>query len=507
MDIQSVAIIGGGTAGWLAANHLGKALLNKNIAITLIESPDIPTIGVGEGTVPAIRKTLQSFGISETAFIKRCDVTFKQSIKFQNWLDKRHHGDDNFYHHLFDPPSPMGVDLSALWLQNPTQAYSQLVSSQFSVCEANLAPKLITTPEYQVVQGYAYHLNAAKFALLLADNAKQKFAINHVKANVIDTRQHPDGSIAALILDTNGEQQFDFYIDCSGFESILLAKVLNVPFVDKSHQLFVNKAVVVQVPTEPDAVIAPYTKATAHQAGWIWDIALSERRGVGLVYSSAHLEDEQAQQKLNRYLNGQLANYSYRTIPMKVGYRQQFWAKNCVALGLAQGFLEPIEATSIMLTDFAAGYLANRFPTHQSQNESLATRFNQTMTYAWERVVEFAKMHYCLSDRTDADFWNDNREVHTIPEGLNQKLALWRDYVPLSEDLFSKFEVFNVENYLYVLYGMKYLTTKPELTPAAMQSATQHAVKIEQYAKQLCQQLPSHRDLLQKIHQYGLQKV
>ena len=507
MNIQKVAVIGGGTAGWLAANHLGKALLNKNVSITLVESPDIPTIGVGEGTVPTIRKTLQSFGISETEFIKRCDVTFKQSIKFQNWLDKRLHGPTNFYHHLFDPPSPMGDDLSALWLQTPMQEYSKLVSSQHAVCEANLAPKLITTPEYQAIQGYAYHLNAAKFALLLADNAQQKFGVTHIKANVVDTKLHLDGSIDALILDTCGEQKFDFYIDCSGFESILLAKALKVPFVDKSQQLFVNKAVVVQVPTESDAIIPPYTKATAHQAGWIWDIALSSRRGVGLVYSNAHLEDEQAQQKLNRYLQGRLDQYSYRTIPMNVGYRKQFWAKNCVALGLAQGFLEPIEATSIMLTDFAAGYLANRFPTSTAQMAALSERFNQTMTYAWERVVEFAKMHYCLSDRTDSDFWIENRDPQTIPEGLQNKLALWNEYVPMSEDLFSKFEVFNVENYLYVLYGMKYATKTPQIGELSLIEAKKHADRIQQRANLLCQQLPSHRDLLQKIHQFGFQKV
>ncbi|MBB1389979.1 MULTISPECIES: tryptophan halogenase family protein [Shewanella] len=507
MKIQSVAIVGGGTAGWLAANHLAKALFNQNITITLIESPDIPTIGVGEGTVPTIRKTLQSFGISETEFITRCDVTFKQSIKFQNWLDSHRHGRDNFYHHLFDPPSSMGDDLSSLWLQNPSDAYSQLVSSQFDVCEANLAPKLITTPEYQAVQGYAYHLNAAKFALLLAENAKQKFAVNHVKANVIDTRLHLDGSIASLVLDKCGEQEFDFYIDCSGFDSILLAKALKVPFVDKSQELFVNKAVVVQVPTDPDAIIPPYTKATAHQAGWIWDIALSNRRGVGLVYSSAHLDDEQAEQKLNRYLSGQLDQYSYRTIPMKVGYRKQFWAKNCVALGLAQGFLEPIEATSIMLTDFAAGYLASRFPSDSSQCESLSERFNQTMSYAWERVVEFAKMHYCLSDRHDSDFWIDNRDPQTIPAGLSNKLALWQEYVPLSEDLFSKFEVFNVENYLYVLYGMKFLTYKKTMSESSLVLAKQHAARIRRHSEQLCQHLPAHRELLSKIHQYGLQKI
>lgn len=507
MNIQSIAIVGGGTAGWLAANHLASALVGSNISITLIESPDIPTIGVGEGTVPAIRKTLQSFGISETEFIKRCDVTFKQSIKFQNWLDKTRHGDNNGYHHLFESPNTQGDELASFWLHDTAQDYAKLLSSQYAVCEANLAPKLITTPEYQAIQGYAYHLNAAKFALLLAENAQQKWTVKHIKANVIGSRLRADGSIKSVILDTSGEQDFDFYIDCSGAASVLLAKALGVPFIDKSQQLFVNKAVVVQVPTQMDEVIPPYTKATAHQAGWIWDIALTERRGVGLVYSDAHLSNEQAAQKLNRYLKGKLDQYSYRTIPMQVGYRQQFWAKNCVALGLAQGFLEPIEATSIMLTDFAAGYLASRFPRHSNQCGSLSERFNHTMTYAWERTVEFAKMHYCLSDRADSDFWQDNRLTDTVPEGLKAKLALWQEYLPLSEDLFSKFEVFNLENYRYVLYGMKYLTHKKPMSASSLVLAKQQDAKVKFHGQQLCQNLPAHRELLNKIHQYGLHKV
>jgi len=174
---------------------------------------------------------------------------------------------------------------------------------------------------------------------------------------------------------------------------------------------------------------------------------------------------------------------------------------------LAQGFLEPIEATSIMLTDFAAGYLASRFPSDSRQCESLSERFNQTMSYAWERVVEFAKMHYCLSDRNDSDFWIDNRDPQTIPAGLSNKLALWQEYVPLSEDLFSKFEVFNVENYLYVLYGMKFLTYKKTMSEYSLVLAKQHAARIRRHSEQLCQHLPAHRELLSKIHQYGLQKI
>lgn len=396
MTIRKIAIIGGGTSGWLAANHLGRVLKdNPELSITLIESPDIPIIGVGEGTVPAIRRSLQSFGISESEFIRSCDVTFKQSIKFVNWLDKSRHGKGNFYHHLFDMPNSLGEDLTPSWLMDKSEHFAEYVSPQHVVCEANKAPKLITTPEYSGVLGYAYHLNAAKFAKLLAKNAVEKFKVEHISTTVRDVNLTADGAIASLLTD-NGVLSFDFYIDCSGFESILLAKKLDVPFINKSHQLFIDTALVAQVPTQQSDIIPPFTLATAHQAGWIWDIALTQRRGTGFVYSSQHMEHAEAEAKFDRYLGGKLADIVHRKIPMTVGYRQQFWAKNCVALGLAQGFLEPIEATSILLTDFSARLLAERFPTDKEDISYLAKRFNDTVSQAWERVVEFAKLHYCL---------------------------------------------------------------------------------------------------------------
>ncbi|MBW8184432.1 tryptophan halogenase family protein [Shewanella nanhaiensis] len=508
MDIKKVVIVGGGTAGWLAANHLGKTLFNTNdVTVTLIESPDIPTIGVGEGTVPAIRKSLQSFGISETEFITQCDVTFKQSIKFSNWLDSDIHGKNNFFHHLFDMPSPMGDDLTPFWLNREVEDYANIVSPQFRVCEAFKAPKKITTPEYVGSLGYAYHLNAAKFAKLLAKNARDKFSVEHILANVREVKLDDTGAVHSLVTDTQGELKFDLYIDCTGFEALIINKALKVPFVDKSKQLLVDRALTVQVPTESNEPIPPFTLATAHQAGWIWDIALSNRRGVGFVYSTKYMDDETAIKKLDKYLGGGLSGLNYRFLPMKVGYREKFWHQNCICLGLAQGFLEPLEATSILLTDFAASYIANRLPKSVVQMASIQTQFNQVMEYAWERVVEFIKLHYCLSDRSDSQFWVDNRDPSTIPDELARKLSLWQTHIPNREDFFSKFEVFDLENYLYVLYGMKYQTQADALTEKQMSLAIKQSHQLDQVALQLIGELPEHRDLLEKIKLYGLQSI
>jgi len=509
MSIKKVAIVGGGTAGWLAANHLGKVLKNSpDISISLIESPDIPPIGVGEGTVPAIRQSLASFGISETEFIRSCEVTFKQSIKFVNWMDKGRHGEGNFFHHLFDAPNQFGDDLTHYWFaEQQQQAFADMVSAQHRMCELSKAPKSITTPEYQGALGYAYHLNAAKFSELLNKNAQQKFAVKHLLTNVTNVKLAPSGEITALETDKFGELAFDFYVDCTGFESLLIGKSLAVPFVDKSHQLLVNTALTVQVPTREGCEIPPYTLATAHQAGWIWDIALTNRRGVGFVYSNKHMTDGEAVNKLDHYLGGKLSELSYRKLPMKIGHREKFWHKNCVVLGLAQGFLEPLEATSILLTDFAAGYLANRFPQSSSEMAALEKRFNQVMDYAWLRVVDFIKLHYCISDRQDSQFWLDNRLPETIPDTLKERLALWQQFVPHRDDFFTKFEVFDLENYLYVLYGMQYSTRAKPLEGAYYDRAHKQAATIAAMTQHLSAELPQHRALLDKIKQYGLQAI
>lgn len=499
----NIAIVGGGTAGWLAANHLGKSLQSHpNINITVIESPNVPTIGVGEGTVPAIRQSLKSFGISETELLRRCDATFKQSIKFCNWLDKDNHGQDNFYHHLFDKPQAFSIDLTPLWLNQSEQHFADLVSVQHQVCEQQRAPKTITTAEWDAVVGYAYHIDAAKFAQLLSDNAQQAFNVEYLQQHITSCQLDQQGNISALVTQEQQLLKYDFYIDCSGTACLLLGQALQIPFISVADKLLIDSALVVQVPTATDVEIPPYTIATAHQAGWIWDIALTHRRGVGFVYSSQYMDEQCAEDKLRHYLADDNKQLSFRKIPMNVGYRQQSWANNCVALGLAQGFVEPLEATSIMLTDFAAKLLAEKLPVALLNMDLYRERYNQVMHYAWLSVIDFIQLHYYLSDRTDSEFWRANQNKQHLSTELQQRLQLWQHAIPLATDFFSKFEAFDLDNYLYVLYGMKFntqMTTKVatanvDIKPLGLQ---------RQY---VLEQLPSHRQLLNKIALYGLQK-
>ena len=516
--IKEVVIVGGGTAGWLAANHLANNLATNTpdgVNVTLIESPNIPTVGVGEGTVPLMRQSLQALGISETAFIRECDATFKQGIKFVDWVNNPIAGKPSYYHHIFDYPHINDIDLTPYWLkQKQGQSYVDCVSIQGKVCDQGLAPKLITTPEYQGLTAYAYHLDAGKFAALLTKHATNQFGVKHLLADVVEVKQHDNGDIKSVITDTAGEIAGDLFIDCTGFSALLIDKTFNVPFIDKSDVLFADHAVVMQVPYQsPEQTIASYTVSTAQKAGWIWDIGLQTRRGIGHVYSASHTSHEQAECDLRAYLHTSMGEQAEqlqsRVIKMNIGYRERFWQNNCVALGLSQGFVEPLEATGLLVFDATAKMLAEQFPNTKAEIPMIAKLFNQRVQYSWEKVIDFIKLHYCISMRDDSQFWRDNREISSIPDSLQERLERWRYQPPSTYDFFSGFEVFNLENYLYVLYGMDFYTDANLLSAKTQHSeqANQYRQRVAQHAEHTLARLPQHRDLINKIKQHGLQSI
>ena len=515
--IKQVVIVGGGTAGWIAANHLATQLkpkLPNGVNITLVESPNIPTVGVGEGTVPAMRKTLQLFGISETDFIRRCDATFKQSIKFIDWTyNPSHSNSNNEYHHLFDYPFIEQEDMTRYWLSNNKDLdrnYANTVSYQGILADAGLAPKTMTHREFSGEMSYAYHLDAGKFTEMLRENAIEKLGVNHIYADVDSVRLSENGDIEALLCKEREDIEGDFFVDCSGFSSFILGQQLNVPFVDKSDQLFVDNAVVMQVPYEKaDSPIACFTLATAQDSGWIWDIGLSSRRGVGHVYASDFMDHDEAEQKLRDYVGRQADDLNCRRIPMRIGHREKFWVNNCVAIGLSQGFVEPLEATGLLVFDVTSKMLADNFPATRSSIPALAKRFNKTVLYAWERVIDFVKLHYFLSKRDDSKFWINNRKESTLSDSLLEKLSLWQSQPPTSYDFFTKHEIFNLDNYLYVLYGMDYPTVIDSQSYLFNDSdkAKQLLKAIDQKATGLSSQLLPHRELINRIKKHRLSKI
>ncbi|QDP02151.1 tryptophan halogenase family protein [Thalassotalea sp. PS06] len=514
-SVKSVLIVGGGTAGWLSACYLAKQLnqQQQNITITLVESPDIPIIGVGEGTWPTMRTTLQRIGIDESRFIRECDVSFKQASKFVNWHRPADNGKDNFYYHLFDGPGfSWEFNPVPFWLDGSLGdiSFANAISLQEQVCQHNLAPKMMVTPQYQGVFNYAYHLDAGKFGQLLKTVATEELGVNHISANVTDVHLDDDGDIAFLSTDRTQSLTADLFIDCSGFKSLLLGEALNVPFKDLNDVLFVDRAVTIQAPYEDQqGPIASQTISTAQEAGWIWDIGLQSRRGTGYVYASKYSSPERAEQLLREYLGDKEQKLEARHLQMRVGHRQKFWEKNCVAIGLSAAFMEPLEASAIFLVEAACFMLAEQFPKDSQSMSYVRDNFNDSFAFRWQKTVEFIKMHYVLSERDDTPFWRDNKHPDSIPEELQKRLSHWLQNPVSKYDFASQFEPFTKESYEFILYGMRpnLSISAPILDPSLRDKAQKQSKWIQESWQQAQQQLPTNRELLNRLKENGFQKL
>ena len=483
-------------------------------SVTLIESPDIRIIGVGEGTWPTMRASLERMGVSETELFRQCDASFKQGGKFAGWTTGAEN--DAYYHPLMLPQGFSQLNLVPHWFRevrgrpDAARTFCDFVSPQGRLCDVGLAPKTITSPEYKAVANYAYHLDAAKFAPFLARHCTEKLGVRHVLADIVRVNQRESGDIQSLLTKQTGEVPGDLFIDCSGFSALLIGKALDVGFKDCGDVLFCDTALAVQVPFEtPDAPMASQTISTAQEAGWIWDICLPTRRGVGYVYSSRHTTEDAARETLSRYIGPQHQNLSVRKIPIRSGYRETFWKNNCVAVGLASGFFEPLESSAIVLVELSAKLLSEQMPACREVMDIVARRFNDVTLYRFGRILDFLKLHYVLTKRSDSVFWRDNIDPATVPDRLQDLLTLWRYQSPWFFDEFDRLEeVFPAASYQYVLYGMGFETeVAAEDTADTALAASRLLRENERITAEMSARLPKNRELLNKIYEYGLQPV
>ena len=510
--VQRIVIVGGGTAGWLtagviAARHQGR--MPHGFSVTLVESPTKPIIGVGEGTWPTLRTTLSKIGVSETDFFRECDAAFKQGAKFARWTTGA--VDDAYYHPLVLPQGFAQMNLVPHWLEDETgRSFCDAVSAQGRICDEGLAPKTMATAEYQGLVNYAYHLDAGKFAPFLQRHCCEKLGVRHVLADVSDVLLAENGDVDRLVTDTAGEIEGDLFVDCTGFRSLLIGKTLGVPFKECGDVLFCDTAMAAQVSYEhEDDPVASHTISTAQSAGWIWDIGLPTRRGTGYVFSSAHISDEQAERELRAYIGRPEQDISVRKIPIRSGHRETFWKNNVVAVGLAAGFLEPLEASAIVLVELSAKLIAEQMPARREVMDVVASRFNATTLYRWGRIIDFLKLHYVLTQRTDTDFWRDNVRPESIPDRLEELLLLWRYQSPWFHDEFDRAEeVFPPASYQYVLYGMGFRTeVQPGDVTGEARAAGRAMQENARLTERLCASLPRHRDLIRKIVEHGLATI
>lgn len=509
--ITHLVVLGGGSAGWLVAGLL--AAEHPGLHITLIESSETPPIGVGEGTWPSMRDTLRRIGIRETELVRECDASFKQGSRFDGWTTGEPGAAGDSYLHPFTLPHGFGdADLPGAWAAQPGERpFASLVSPQPHVCAAGRGPKQFATPEFAAVSNYAYHFDAGKFGALLRRHAVERLGVRHVIDTVDEVLSADNGDIAALRTRAHGDLTADLFIDCSGLQSRLIGQHFGVPLIEQRDVLFNDAALAVQLPYRDAAQpLATTTIATAWANGWIWDIGLPNRRGVGVVYSRRHASQAQAEAALHAYLRATDAPAELptpRAIPFTPGYRKRFWVGNCVAIGLSSGFIEPLEASALALVELSAARLCDELPATRADLPTLARRFNDDFRYRWARVIDFLKLHYVLSQRSDSAYWREHRSAESLPDSLRELLPLWQRRPPSRLDFGRIEEVFPAASYQYVLYGMGFRPAPRALTPEALATAGMYLSEAAALTRKMLPALPSHRALIQHIQQHGLSTV
>lgn len=490
--IQSWVIVGGGTAGWMTAALLSKFLGKTNAKITLVESPDVSTVGVGEATVPSFVDFLRLLGISEQDFIRSTQSTFKLGIKFTDWKTKNH----SYWHPFGNFGAKInGQDFFQHWLKSyfngNTSAFSNYAPSKVIAEQHKFYIPDPDKPNNLSRLGYALHFDAGLVADYLA-----KFSIQHGVQRISDHVTHVQlddvGNIKQVDLKSGQTINGDFFIDCTGQKALLIDKALHVKYQDWQHYLPVNSAIVVQ--SEKTENLPPYTESIAHEHGWRWRIPLQNRTGNGYVYC----DDFCTEQKATELLLANLSEPSItvpRNIKFNTGKRAKMWHKNCVAIGLSSGFLEPLESTSIYLIMRAALNLIKLLP-DQQHCEATVSEYNRLMDIEYEQIRDFIVMHYCTSQRSDSSFWQAI-STRNVPESLTNKLKLFKSHGRI---LSNETDLFANDSWNTILTGMGVLprTYDPVIDTLDAQKVSQLLDDVEQSLHHSVAQLLSHDQYLQQ---------
>jgi len=419
--IGSIAIVGGGTAGWLAASMLSRALPGTRTRITVVESPDIGTVGVGEATIPPIIDVLRFLSIDEADFVRHTQATYKLGIKFSDWKELGH----TYWHPFGTFGAPiMRRPFYHAWHRAQAAGLAPRFND-YSACAALGDAGKFRFPDSNpdapaAGLRYALHFDAVLVAKYLRTYS-ERLGVIRLERTVQGATRRADGSLDELQFSDGSTLQADLYIDCSGFRGVLIEQILKTGYLDWSAMLPCDRAVA--FPTALTSARPPYTQARARDAGWHWRIPLQHRAGNGYVYASAHLSDEQAHEDLLRTV-GETPLAEPRFLRFVTGRRKLFWNRNCVALGLASGFLEPLESTSIHLVTSGMYHLLEHFPDKNFDQTNIDS-YNDELIYENERVRDFIVLHYCLTQREDTPLWRYCRSM-AIPDSLRQRLELYR---------------------------------------------------------------------------------
>ncbi|MFC3549887.1 tryptophan halogenase family protein [Lysobacter cavernae] len=436
--IRKVVIAGGGTAGWLAAIALTHQFRDR-LDVVLVESEQIGTVGVGESTVPPIRNFHRFVQIDEQEFLREVAGTFKLSISFENW---RRHGERYIHPFGITGQSTLVCGFHHFWLDSLRRGMPSELGDYCLETVASRGDRFALLQQPQV--NYAYHLDAGLYARFLRRKA-EGYGLRRIEGKIHEVRQNAgSGNVEALVLEDGQVIEGDLFIDCTGFRGLLIEQTLRTGYEDWNQWLPCDRAVAVQ--TEAIGSPAPYTRAIAHEAGWRWHIALQHRVGCGLVFSSRHMSDDEARAKLLHDVGAAPIREPW-LVPFRTGRRVQAWNKNVVSLGLASGFIEPLESTSLHLSMTAIVRLIELFP-FDGIPPSLVELYNETSRSEMEHVRDFIILHYHANQR-DEPMWVQCREME-LPDSLAIRLRAWRERAHAWQ---GANELFRVDSWTHVMLG------------------------------------------------------
>ena len=414
---RRIVVAGGGTAGWMAACALARTM-GKTIDLTLVESDMIGAVGVGESTIPPLVKYNQLIGIDEAEFMRETSATFKLGIEFENWKV-----DGEKYFHSFGATGRdhWSAGFQHFWMHGLTKGHEESFDDYCLELKAAYARKFAILPDNRI--NYAYQLDATAYARFLRRKAEEGGAKRQEGKIEKVELDHETGDIAALVLESGQRIEGDLFIDCTGFRALLIEGALHVGYDDWSHYLPNDRAIAVQ--TESVRPPVPYTRAIAHDAGWQWRIPLQHRQGNGIVYCSRYLSDDEAEARLLSTVEGETCSKPNR-LRFVTGARRKQWYRNCVAVGLSSGFMEPLESTSIHLIQRAILRIIRMMPAGDRISERDIEEFNEQQLTDMDQIRDFLILHYKVTDRRDSPFWRYCAEME-IPDSLRQKIDLFRE--------------------------------------------------------------------------------
>jgi tryptophan halogenase len=483
-SVRTVVIAGGGTAGWVAAAALVKQL-GKLLKVVLVESEQIGTVGVGEATIPPMRTFHSLLGIDEQEFMRATEAVFKLGISFKNWGQI---GDEYFHPFGSTGQSSYLADFQHFWLRGKSKGVNAEFGAYSLEVQAAKANKFATSKTGSI--NYAYHLDATRYAQYLRQFS-EKLGVRRVEGKIQHVSQHPGGEIKALHLESGEVVDGDLFIDCTGFAGLLIDKTLKTPFEEWSHWLPCNSAIAVQ--TESVEPVRPYVTCTAHHAGWQWHIPLQHRVGNGNVFCDKFMSDDQAIQHLLDNVQGKVLT-NPRVIKYKTGRRKVFWNKNCVALGLSSGFVEPLESTSIYTFMIGIVRLMKFFPFH-GVTQSLVDEYNSQSIAELENIRDFIILHYHVTDREDSEFWRYCKYMD-VPDSLSHRLALFRENAFAYQ---GDGELFRRDSWLHCMLGQGMMPEHYHMMFHTMsdQELVGHLAKIRNTISEVVGKLPSHQEFVE----------